>query len=256
MTWLESLDANYTDAILILHKGKIVYETYKGIMKPHGHHTCFSVTKSYFGMIAEQLMAEGKLDDTALVTKYVPELGTSAYADATVRNVLDMRIGIAYSENYNDPAATIWKGAMAGNSFPRPPGYDGPKSIYEFLCTLQKEGEHGADFAYKSASTDVLGWILRRVLNKPLGEMLAEIWNKLGCEEDASMNVDTHGTESAGGGLHACLRDLARFGECIRLGGVFNGNRLFSEAAIGSIRNGGVPSAFTKTGPYTIPGGA
>jgi CubicO group peptidase (beta-lactamase class C family) len=112
MTWKESLDANYTDAILVMHKGTIVYETYRGVMKPHGHHSCFSVTKSFFGTIAEQLIVDGLMDENALVTKYIPELGNSAYADATVRNVMDMRIGVEYTEDYNDP--------NAGESYSRP----------------------------------------------------------------------------------------------------------------------------------------
>jgi CubicO group peptidase (beta-lactamase class C family) len=37
------------------------------------------------------------------VTKYIPELKDSAYADATVRQVMDMTIGVQYSENYADP---------------------------------------------------------------------------------------------------------------------------------------------------------
>ena len=32
MTWAESLAANYTDGILILHKGKIIYEKYSGCL--------------------------------------------------------------------------------------------------------------------------------------------------------------------------------------------------------------------------------
>lgn len=36
MTWQESLDKNYTDGILILHKGKIVYENYYGELETDG----------------------------------------------------------------------------------------------------------------------------------------------------------------------------------------------------------------------------
>lgn len=258
MTWKDSLAANYTDAILVLHNGKIVYEAYpSSAMAPQNPHICFSVTKSYFGTIAENLVHDGLLDENALVPKYIPELAGSAYGDATVRQVMDMRIGVKYTEDYADPGAGVWEGARASGIFPRPADWKGSKSTYEFLSKLEKEGEHGGDFFYKTTSTDVLGWLIRRVTNKNLGELLSErVWQKLGCEEDASMMLDTHGTESAGGGLSATLRDMARFGECIRLGGEFNGNRIFPKEIIESIRKNGDPSAFVNKGPKTIPGGA
>ena len=44
MTWEQSLAANYTDAILVLHQGRIVYERYLGVMTPHTPHMAMSVT--------------------------------------------------------------------------------------------------------------------------------------------------------------------------------------------------------------------
>ena len=38
LTWAESLDANYTDGIVVLHRGRIVYERYFGVFKPAGPH--------------------------------------------------------------------------------------------------------------------------------------------------------------------------------------------------------------------------
>src|SRR5512140_69152 len=97
--------ANYTDAIVVLHRGRIVYERYVGVMTPHTQHIAMSVTKSFVGTLGEMLIAEGKLDAGARVSRYVPELEGSAFADATVRQVLDMTTGLAYSENYADPKA-------------------------------------------------------------------------------------------------------------------------------------------------------
>ena len=94
LTWAQSLDANYTDAIIVLHQGRVVYERYLGVMTPHSPHMAMSVTKSMFGTLGAMLVAEGKLDANALVTKYIPELAGSGWADATVRQVLDMTTGL------------------------------------------------------------------------------------------------------------------------------------------------------------------
>jgi CubicO group peptidase (beta-lactamase class C family) len=255
MTWAQSLEANYTDAIVVLHRGRIVYERYFGVMKPSQPHMAMSVTKSFFGTLGAMLVADGKLDAEAPVIRYIPELKDTAWGDATVRQVLDMTIGVRYSENYADPKAEVWDHTRAGGVFPRPPGYAGPQSFLEFLLTLKKESEHGQAFAYKTVNTDVLGWLIRRVTGQSVGEVLSErVWQKLGVESDGYMLIDSTGYEFAGGGFNATLRDMARFGEMIRLGGRFNGQQIVPEAVIDDIRKGGRKADFEKAGWTTLPG--
>ena len=38
MTWSQSLARNYTDGILVMHKGKVVYEKYFGVLEPQKSH--------------------------------------------------------------------------------------------------------------------------------------------------------------------------------------------------------------------------
>lgn len=255
MTWAQSLDANYTDAILVMHKGRVVYERYFGVMKPNQPHMAMSVTKSFFGTLGAMLVAEGRLDANALVGKYIPELKDTAYGDATVRQVLDMTIGVKYSENYADPSAEIWQHVRAGSVLPRPPGYTGATTFYEFLQTLKKEGEHGQAFAYKTVNSDVLGWLIRRATGQTVGDVLSErVWQRLGSENDASMLIDTVGTEFAGGGFSPTLRDMARFGEMMRLDGRFNGQQIVPRAVVEDIRNGASRADFAKAGYATLPG--
>lgn len=255
MTWAQSLGANYTDGIVVLHKGSIVYERYFGVLKPQGQHIAMSVTKSFFGTIGAMLAAEGSLDENALVSKYVPELKETGFGDATVRQLLDMTTGIKYSENYADPKADIWNHVRAGSVIPRPPGYEGPKTFYEFLQSVQKEGEHGKALAYKTVNSDALGWVIRRVTGKSVGENLQErIWSKLGAEQDAYFVVDTVGNEFAGGGLNAGLRDMARFGEMLRLDGQYNGQQIVPASVVADIRKGGDKANFARAGYQTTPG--
>ena len=41
------------------------------------------------------------------MTTFVPALARSGYAGATVRHLLDMRSGVAFSDDYSDPNADI-----------------------------------------------------------------------------------------------------------------------------------------------------
>jgi hypothetical protein len=255
MTWGQAFHANYSDGVVVLHKGRIVYERYFGALKPEGQHIAMSVTKSFFGTIGAMLVADGTLDANAPASKYVPELQGSAFGDATVRQLLDMTTGLQYSENYADPKAEIWNHVRAGNVLPRPPGYDGPKTFYEFLVTVKKEGNHGEAFAYKTVNTDALGWVIARATKMSVGDNLQQrIWSKLGAEQDAYFNIDTVGTEFAGGGLNTGLRDLARFGEMMRNDGRFNGQQIVPKAVVDDIRRGADKAHFAKAGYALLPG--
>ncbi len=255
MTWEQSLAANYTDGILVLHKGRIVYERYFGVLKPDGPHIAFSVTKSFVATIAAMLISEGVLDEGATVSHYLPELKTSGLGDATIRQLLDMTTGLQYSENYADERSPIWDFARAVGLLPRPAGYKGPDTTYAYLQSLTKEYPHGERFVYKTPNTDALAWVLARVTGKPLSNLMAErFWSKLGVEQDAYFSVDSAGTEFAGGGLNLTLRDLARFGEMMRLGGRYNGRQIVPAAVIEDIRRGGNKEQFASAGYKTLPG--
>ncbi|MES2073112.1 MAG: serine hydrolase [Pseudomonadota bacterium] len=245
----------YTDGLIVLHKGRVVYERYSNQLRPETPHLLFSLTKSFTGLLAAQLIHEGKIDANAVVTKYVPELADSAWADMTVQQVMDMTGAVRFREVYTDPSTEIFPYLYASNLLPAPAGYAGPKTIYDFLKTLKKEGEHGAAFVYRTVHSEVLGWIVSRVSGKHFSDLLSErIWSKLGMQEDAYVMVDAVGTPLQGAGLNASLRDLARFGEMLRRGGEFNGQRIFDKAVIDDLRKGGDREKFKASGMAFRPG--
>jgi CubicO group peptidase (beta-lactamase class C family) len=227
----EWFKASYGDAIVVLHKGRIVYERYDNQMKPWTPH-------------------EGKIDPNALVTQYVPEPAGSAWGDMKVRDVMDMTGAVRFREVYTDPTTEIFGYNWASGLVPRPPGYQGKTNVYDFLKTLQKEGEHGAGFVYRTVHSEVLGWIVSRASNKHWADLMSEnIWQKLGMEEDAYVMVDSVGTPLQGAGLNATARDLARFGEMLRRGGEFNGQRIFAKAVLdGTFVKGGDREKFKAGG--------
>jgi len=249
--WLSALQAIHADGAVVLHRGRIVYERYFGALDEHGQHMAMSVTKSVVGTLAAMLAAEGALDEHARVTHYIPELAGSAFGHASVRQVMDMTTDIDYSEDYADPDAGVWKHARAGELLPRPAGYAGVEGYRQFLQTVQGRGEHGQAFAYRTVNTDVLGWLIGRVTGQPVATVLAErIWSRIGAEQDASFALDGQGADFAGGGLCTGLRDLARLGETLRLGGFFNGVQVVPEAVVADIRRGADPQRFALAG-YT-----
>lgn len=255
LTWRQALDATYTDGIVVLHRGNVVYERYFGVLTDDGQHAAMSVTKSVVGTLGAMLVADGTLDARRKIADYVPELGESAFGSATLRQVLDMTTALDYSEDYADPNAHVWAHAQAGNPLPKPKDYTGPRSYFEFLQTVRQRGEHGQAFGYKTVNTDVLGWVIARVTGRNVAQLLSErIWSRLGSEQDAYFTVDSIGTPFAGGGLNAGLRDMARFGEMLRNGGRFNGQQIVPESVVKDIRQGGDKEAFAKAGYSQLKG--
>lgn len=257
MTWKESLSANYTDGILILHKGRVVYEKYVGCLDEMGKHAAMSMTKSMTGLLAEMLVVEGRLDDKSEVSSVIPELKDSAFGSATVRQVMDMTTALDYSEDYSDPNADIWVYSKAASPLPKPKDYAGPNGYFDYLQTVKQNGVHGEAFGYRTINSDALGWILSRVTGKDVAQLLSErIWSRMGAEQDGYMTVDAKGTPFAGGGLSAGMRDLGRIGLLMLNGGMINGQRLFTKEVIENIRAGGDKSAFAKAGYATLAGGS
>lgn len=255
MSFADSLGQNYTDGMIILHKGEVVYERYFGALAEDKKHAAMSVSKSFTGTLAAILVAEGTLEPNKKVVEYVPELKNSAFGDATVRQVMDMTTGLQYSESYADPNAEVWEFSAAGNPLPKAADYTGPVGYFEYLTQVKKQGEHGEAFGYKTINSDALGWVISRVTNESVADLLSDkIWRRIGMEQDAYYQVDELGIPFAGGGLSAGLRDMARFGELIRNQGQWQGEQIIPAAAVKDIQQGGDPANFAKAGYDTLTG--
>jgi CubicO group peptidase (beta-lactamase class C family) len=207
------------------------------------------------GLLGELLVAEGLLNANAPVRATITKVAGSAFGDATVRQVLDMTTALDLSEDYADPEAGVWKHAAAGNALPKPAGYSGPRTYFDVLQTVQRKGEHGRAFGYKTVDTDVLGWLISRASGKPLTDVLAErLWSRLGADFDAFFSVDSIGTPFAGGGFNASLRDMARFGQLMLDEGRIGDEQVIPAAVIRGIRAGGDRAAFARAGYRQLQG--
>lgn len=253
-TFRDMIYSSYTDGIVVLNKGKIIYEKYLNGMQPHSLHAWASCSKSMTGTLAAILAHEGLIDRNDRVENYLPELKNSGFGDATVQQVMDMTANVGFSDNETDPVSENVKYAIALGWKEKPAGYSGPESVYEFLPTMKKTGEHGVRFAYLTPNTDVLAWIMKRILNQSLSEIMYDrIWSKLGAERDAFWIVDGATAETAGSGLITTVRDMARFGQMLLQNGWFNGKQIIPPAVVEDIHAGGDKEAFA-CGPVANPG--
>ncbi len=241
------LAETYTDGFLVLHKGKIATESYAGALTRTRPHIVFSVSKSITGSLAGSLVERGELDPDAPVTQYIPEARNSAYGNATVRHVLDMTVAVDFAEEYLNPESDFMRYRRATGWNPPLPNED-PGDLRSFLTGIKRgPGEHGHRFNYLSINSDLLGWILERAGGKPLPDLLSErIWAHLGAEQPAYVTVDRLGASRTAGGMSASLRDLARFGEMMRLGGRVNGKSVVPGFWVDDILSKGDKAAWSR----------
>lgn len=215
----DTLERTFTDGFLVLHNGTIRAEVYPGDLHADQTHMLFSVSKSIVGTVAARLIDDGAVDPSAPLTEYVPELAASGYAGASVRHILDMRSGIRFSEEYLDPHAEVRGLDQAVGWVPRVDPWV-PDSLYGYLPMLTAARPHGGAFEYRSCETDVLGWVCERAGRGRLPDLLSKfVWSRF-AEQDMDAAVDRGGAVFADGGLAATLRDVARFGEMLRVGGL------------------------------------
>jgi CubicO group peptidase (beta-lactamase class C family) len=202
-----------TDGFLVLHRGRIVAEQYRNGLRPGTPHLLMSVSKSITGLVAGALAGRGVLDVTATVESIVPELKATSFRGATVQQLLDMRTGTRFGEDYRDPDSEL---AVSDRVYLWSPDHGRPRpaDALEYFATLGNDGEHGGPFRYRSILVDVLAWVLERAADQRFPDLVASaLWQPMGAEHDAEITVDSRGNPLADGGISATLRDAGRIGQ-------------------------------------------
>jgi len=252
-TFEDMIESSYTDGIVILHRGEIIYERYLNGMQAHSLHAWASGSKSVTGTLAALLAYEGLFDLDAAVSTYLPELKHSGFADATIRQVMDMTTALRFPDDDPDPVSESVRYAITMGWREKPAGYADATTSYEYLATMKKNGKHGDRFTYLTPNSDVLAWLMKRLLGKTLAEIMCErIWSKLGAERDAFWIVDPTTAETAGSGLLTTTRDMARFGQMMLQKGWFNNQQILPPAVVEDIAAGADQAAFMR-GPAASP---
>ena len=239
-----------SDAVVVLHKDKLVHETYRNGMTWQDPHILMSVSKSMLGLVAGTLVERGELAENDLVTKHVPELANTAYAGAKVRDLLDMRAGVLFEEDYLATDGPIIDYRFAANWNPVPKDYVA-SDLRTFMSLLTRsDGPHGGRFHYVSPNTDLLAWVFERATGIRYAELVSErLWRPLGAEAAGYITVDRIGGARAAGGKCMLARDLARVGMMMANGGKRDGKQVVPASWLEDIIKNGDPQAW-KDGDF------
>ncbi len=197
------MKVNRVSGLLVIKDGQIVVERYGLGRKPGDRWTSFSIAKSVTSTLVGAALRDGKiasLDDP--LTRYVPELRGGAYEGVTLRHALQMRSGVGWNEDYNDPAS----------DFSRYATHMGP-AFYRRMSAQPRVAAPGTKYYYSTAESNLIGAAVINATGKSLAAYFSEkIWRPFGMEADAVWMTSPEGLETGGICFSATLRDYGRLG--------------------------------------------
>ncbi len=245
---VEYVEQAPVNGLIILHRGRIVFEQYPG-MREFDIHNHMSVSKIFASTAIAILEDRGLIDVEQPVDEYLPELAGSGWDGVRVIDVLDMASGIDCPEVELDDAhsnpehAYYHYEASFGWYQPTDQTLDSP---YDYMPALKRGKAPGTVYEYTSVNTFILSWLAERLTGLPYAEIVREeIWSKIGAESAAFLAVSpTTNAPASHAGFSTTLRDLARVGLLFTSGGRAVTNPVVSDRYLARITRGGRPKVF------------
>ncbi|MBW3096177.1 serine hydrolase domain-containing protein [Pseudohoeflea coraliihabitans] len=233
------LARSQTDSFLMARDGRIVAEWHAAGVDRGDPHLLFSITKSITALIFAILEERGLVDPALSVGMILPETRRSAYGDATLRDLLDMRVSIDFDEQYlSQGDYARYRRAMLWNP-PLSSGAD--ENLFALLCDLKKaDAPHGGAHYYCSPNSDMLGAVIEKSAGRRVSDLVSDLlWKPLQAHADAFLTVDNLGAPRTAGGMSCRPHDLLAVGELLLNDGTAAGARILPQRWIDDMRHNG-----------------
>jgi len=229
----------HTYAVVVIHRGRLVAERYQGRLEhldrppesigPATPLLSWSMAKSMLHAVVGMLIADGRLDLYGPAP--VPEW--QAPGDPrraiTLDQLLGMRDGLAFAENYVDSGASDVIEMLFGS---------GQDDVAHFAANRPLAAPPGKRFNYSSGTANLVSGIVAREIGpgEDYRRFLADrLFGPIGAAS-AQPGFDAHGTWVASSYVHATARDFARFGLLYLRDGVWDGTRVLPDGWVDTAR--------------------
>ena len=257
----EYVNDSTVDGAIVIHHGRVVYETYPRML-PTDKHNYMSISKSLVATLVAILEDRNLVDAGREIDAYIPGLKGTAWAGTSVQDILDMASGMDCLETDSDSYTNTdhcYYHFEASLGWVRPTAQT-RDNVYEYVASLPRHRPAGEAFEYTSQNTFVLGWLIESISGQTFADFLSqEIWQRIGAESDALVVAPKHGVPIVHGGISSTLRDVARFG-LLFTPGVREASEspVISDAYLDKIEKGGRPHIFdaARENPTLVDGEA
>ncbi|MEO7398388.1 MAG: serine hydrolase, partial [Ilumatobacteraceae bacterium] len=224
-------------ATVVVHRGCIVAERYCNGTDADTAVISWSMAKSITQAVIGMLVGDGLIDIDAPAP--VPEFSNNEKATITVRDLLSMRSGLEFVEDYVDDSVSHCLDMLFGA---------GKDDHAKYAASQQLIHEPGAVWNYSSGTTNIVCRIAGDVIGAAAGldagaptetavrDFLDQrLFAPLGMTS-ASARFDSAGTFVGSSYVFATARDFARFGYLYLRNGVWEGRRLLPEGWVDEAR--------------------
>lgn len=219
------LSRNRVAGLLVTQRGRVVLEHYDLGLDVDTRWISMSVAKSVSTTLVGVAIQDGLIGGVdEPLTDYLPQLEGSSYEGVSVRQLLQMTSGVKWDDTHTDPGSE--RRRMLELQIAQRPG-----AILDFVARLPRVAPAGSVWNYSTAETHVVGALVHATTGRWVSEYLSEkIWAPFGMHSDATWWLESpDGLEVAGSGIHATLRDYARFGLFLMHDGIIDGKRVLPE---------------------------
>ena len=215
-----------THALLVVHRGKVVHEFYGEGIDKDSTLISWSMAKSMTQALVGMAVKDGVLNISD--SHLLPQWGSDDRRDITLDDLLTMRSGLSWIEDYVDGSSSdVIEMLFAESEF------TGDHAAY--AASKSVVNPPGTQWLYSSGTTNIIARVLANALNEPVGSrevfasfMQTRLFDEIGMTS-AIAKFDEAGTFVASSFVYATARDFARFGYLYLNDGAWNGKRLLPE---------------------------
>lgn len=206
-----------TRALLVVHRGQIVAESYAQGAGPNTPLIGWSMSKSLTSVMLGNLLLRGKLDITH--RPVFTQWSQDARRDISLQNMLQMSDGLSFSERYSpgdDVSTMLFTQA----------------SITDYALARPLEHPPGVHFNYSSGTANLLARVYYDHTGGSLQTAYDDFMENIALPlsfQDAVFETDAEGVFVGSSYFYASARDWARLGQLMLNGGEINGRRVVSE---------------------------
>ena len=216
------MDRNSVAGFLVIRDGRVITERYGLGLQPHDRWSTMSMVKSMTSLLVGAAIHDGaiaSLDDR--VAHYLPQFAGSGYDGVTVRHLLTMSSGVAWTEVYTDKNSDV-------NRYSKSLADKVPGGVLKLLYSVPACHAPGTRWHYNTGDTYLLGALLSRATGGTLADYMSrKIWQPCGMEFDAFYTLESDdGQEIGGSRAGMTLRDIGRLAQFALDEGVVDTTRL------------------------------
>ena len=243
---------NVTLAQLVMHKGKVVSETYAPEATSQTTLISWSMAKSMTHALVGIAQMDGLLN--VADSHLFPEWEADDRCNITLQQLLEMRSGLSWVEDYVDGDASDVIEMLFGS---------GKDDIASYATAQPLVAAPGAEWVYSSGTTNIVTRLLGDALGDANGShanmerfMRSRLFDAIGMQ--AEPKFDSAGTFVGSSYVFATARDFAKFGLLYLCDGMCNGVRILPEGWVDHARKQHVFDELTGLGYgahwWTLPG--